>query len=433
MSQTEFDRLRPGLSRREVRAITSARGAVVARWDKDRRRNHRALYASDARESSVEIDFHKRGGAPWRTSAIRWIPAADAEGTVSRAEFARLKPGLTHRQVYAVTAAAGVLSSSTTQGNYLVRNYRYSTDVAGASVAIRYRNLAGEPWKVGAVTWVPASGSPTPPPVPPTPPAPPTPPTPPAPGEPPVPSGGHGGTNGWRIVQDVDLTREPTGTAYTTGVRNTDQSYNRRDNAVWDSRGLTVTATRETEGARIYSADVQMRGVRMPDTFALEADVTLVGLGSGMFPSLWARPSGEGQGELDFFEYCGSQIGKKLEMKSTMIRTGSLGSGYNLGQAMVGLPKAAFGNRFDGRHLWRFEKTAQALTIWVDGRLVDQITKAAYESDAGAGQWDALADNWYPRVTFQVGDGAGAKLGGPIPPAWRTSTMTVSALRVYGR
>jgi hypothetical protein len=237
----------------------------------------------------------------------------------------------------------------------------------------------------------------------------------------------------WARIADVNLSRD-RGWEFTTGVRGTDRSYNREEQVRFDSTGMSITAQRARAGATIYSADARAEAVHLPDHFAIEADVTLTGLGSGMFPAFWFRPV-DGDGELDAWEYCGAFAGTSLEMKSTVIKTGPVGDTYNRGFIEVGIPRsAADGGRFEGRHRWRYEKTTRAVTLFLDGTRVGSITKAELDAAAGRGSWNAqfeAGQEWYPRFTWQVGDGADSRLAGPIPPRWRKSTMLVSRLVAY--
>ena len=174
---------------------------------------------------------------------------------------------------------------------------------------------------------------------------------------------------------------------------------------------MVITAERASEGATIYSADARGHFEHVPNQFAVEADITLDAIGSGMFPAFWFRPV-SGRGELDVWEYCGAYLGRSNEMKSTLIKTGS-SSSYKLGSEAFGIPKASVnGGNFAGLHRWRYEKTA----------------------GAGAGSWNSqfeAGEQGCLRFTYQVGDGTNAHLSAPIPAAWRTSKMKVSRLVVY--
>lgn len=237
----------------------------------------------------------------------------------------------------------------------------------------------------------------------------------------------------WTLIRNVDLTHD-TGFSYTTGVRTTDQSYNRKAQVAFDSTGMTITAERACDGCTIYSADVQGRQVPLPDHFKIVADITLSHVGSGMFPALWLRPAGAPNlGELDVWEYLGANVGKSNEMKSTVIQTGT--NPYNQGSQMFPIPKADMaGGMFAGEHVWRYEKTAGSVHLWVDGTLVGSIDKTSWDAQYGAGAWHAQFENgegWYPRFTFQVGNGSAVQLAGPIPSTWRSSTYHVSSLSEY--
>jgi hypothetical protein len=245
---------------------------------------------------------------------------------------------------------------------------------------------------------------------------------------------------GSSLLKTYDLTRDE-GWERVSGVNaNRDSSYNRREQTTFGPDGMTITAERAYDGATIYSSDAKGKFGPVPNHFAMEADVTLAGplsngIGSGMFPAFWFRPM-SGQGEMDVWEYIGGKIGTALEMKSTMIKTGS--TTYMLGQKEKGIPKSAMGSgSFAGLHRWRYEKTAGAVTLYVDGVRILQITRAELDAAAGAGSWDSqfeAGQSWYPRFTFQVGppaDGHSYNMSGPIPSAWRRSTMTISRLVSY--
>ncbi|MBK7857743.1 MAG: DNRLRE domain-containing protein [Archangiaceae bacterium] len=253
---------------------------------------------------------------------------------------------------------------------------------------------------------------------------------PPPPPPPPV-DAGTPATSDWVQLFAYDLSRDE-GWSYSTGVRTTDQSYNRKEQVDFGTSGMVITAERATQTATIYSADAMARFHPLPDHFAMEADITLDTLGSGMFPAWWFRPI-SGQGELDAWEYCGAYLGTSKEMKSTIIKTGS--SPYNLGSKAFGIPQSLMaGARFEGLHRWRYEKTPGAATLFVDGQKVGEITRAQFDAASSAGSWDSqfeAGQQWYTRLTYQVGDGANAHLAGPIPAAWRQSTMRISRLVAY--
>lgn len=254
---------------------------------------------------------------------------------------------------------------------------------------------------------------------------------------PPEPAPNYGGTTGWGPAKRIDLTSEPVGTSYTSGVRaSTDQSNNRKQNATYGKGGLTVKA--ERVGGVIYSADVLMRGVDIPDVAAIEVDIDMQGTGPGMGHAFWLRPI-KGDGEVDVLEYIGSNAAKsivggagKYESKATLIRTGPPKT-YNLGSKAFGIPPREDGT-YNGLRRYRAELTKDSYSLWVDGALAGTITKDAFEKQNGAGSWAQFASgtHWYPRVTLQVGNGTSAKLWGAAPAVVNAS-ITVSALRVFAR
>lgn len=229
----------------------------------------------------------------------------------------------------------------------------------------------------------------------------------------------------WTVVHTFDLSKDE-GWSYTKGVRNTDQSYNQKANATFSKDGLLITATRASSSATIYSADVLGQFAPMPNDFAIEADVTLTGMGSGMFPAFWARPASvDSLGELDFFEYCGKYVGAKYEMKSNVIQTGT--SPYLVAQDPIDIPKASFTGGFEGKHTWRVEKVGTTITTFLDGVKVTTHDLSKYPT----AQFGNAAKTWYPRFTFQVGNGTGSTAAGVIPSTWLKSTMLVSRLVTY--
>ncbi|TIC84806.1 hypothetical protein E8D34_13885 [Nocardioides sp. GY 10113] len=251
---------------------------------------------------------------------------------------------------------------------------------------------------------------------------------------------GYGGTTGWSLVRDVDLTKEPVGTRYTNGVRtNTDQSFNRKEQASYGANGLTVTAERASSTSTIYSADVQMRGIDVPDVGAIEVDIDLQGTGAGLGHAFWFRPLTAGaNGEMDLLEYIGSNAGNgdagpgRYESKATLIRTGT--SPYNQGSKAHGIEPRSNGT-YNGLRRYRYEFTKAAVSLWVDGELAGSITKEIFEKQNGTGSWSQFqaGTHWYPRVTLQVNNGTNAKLWGTVPTTWRSSSIRVAALRIYGR
>lgn len=262
-------------------------------------------------------------------------------------------------------------------------------------------------------------------------------------GPPPVQTGAYGGTTGWILNQDVDLTVEPPGTTYTTGVRtNTDQSYNRKANATWDANGLTITAARADANSTIYSADVMMRGISVPGTHALEFDVTLTNTGVGRGHAFWMRGL-DGNGEIDLLEYMGANAGNgssgaagTWEMKGTLIETTG-GTPYLLGQKAFATPNAsnAFGPAgisYDGTYRVRVEMTDTEWSYWLNGQKVNTITKSVFENTNGAGSWANVSTGpFYPRLTLQINNGTSSTVWGFVPPDWLTSTIRLSALRIY--
>ncbi|MFT4081942.1 MAG: hypothetical protein QM638_05105 [Nocardioides sp.] len=248
--------------------------------------------------------------------------------------------------------------------------------------------------------------------------------------------GAYGGTSGWALSKTVDLTEQPSGTTYTTGVRtNTDQSYNRKAQATWGSDGLTVTA--ERSGGTIYSADVMLRGVNIPSVAAIEMDIDMQGTGAGLGHAVWFRPLTGSSGEMDLLEYVGSNAGKGIsggagtyEAKSTLIRTGS--SPYNQGSKAFGIAPRSNGS-YDGIRRYRYEFTSSSVSLWVDGSLAGSITKAQFEKQNSSGSWSQFTagTHWYPRVTLQVNNGTSAKLWGTVPDSWKSSSINVSAMRIY--
>lgn len=252
-----------------------------------------------------------------------------------------------------------------------------------------------------------------------------------------TPPANYGGSDGWAIAQVVDLTTEPKGTAYTTGNRaSTDSTQNRQAQAKYGPDGLTVTAARS--GSTIFSADVMLEGVTMTSPWAIEADIEMTGLGVGMGPAFWSRAK-NGKGEIDFLEYLGSNAGKgiaggkgKFESKVTLINTGS--PTYNQGQDAAGIPAGADGS-YEGLRRYRAELTDDGFSEWVDGVLVWAESKAAFEKSAGAGKYSQFmaGTTWYPRLTFQAGNGTSSKLWGTVPASFLSATIRLGALRVYAR
>jgi hypothetical protein len=241
----------------------------------------------------------------------------------------------------------------------------------------------------------------------------------------------------WTLLNSYPMTSEPAGTTYSTGVRTTDQSSNRKAQVVYGNTGMMITAERASAGATIYSADVKMQGISLPNYCAVEVDVELLDyLGTGMFPAVWSRPlsagSGNMEGERDYWEYCGAYIGQPQEWKSTMITT-PYGSGQ--GQAvdrfaprMPSLPGL-------GLATWRTEITPNTVTVFRNGTQIAQVTAAMYAQQEGSTGWtqqfETANKTWYPRFTYQIGNGANASLAGPIPTSWTRSRMRVSNLKVY--
>lgn len=180
----------------------------------------------------------------------------------------------------------------------------------------------------------------------------------------------------------------------------------------------------------------------MPDYFALEADVNLADyVGVGMFPALWWRPGTGGKGEIDGFEYCGAYIGDTAnggrEMKMTLIETTG-GTPYLLGQDQRGFGKRKanppWNGSFAGFHRWRWEKTPNLFSVWVDGIFIDSISKASFEAQAGAGSWANTIEyggTWYVRLTYQVGPGSASNLAGSVPAGWLSSRLIVSRMVSY--
>ena len=252
----------------------------------------------------------------------------------------------------------------------------------------------------------------------------------------------------WALIYQSDLKSEPVGTEYSTGVRTTDESYNRRQQVTYDANGMTITAERLD---KIYSAGVLMKGFQMPTYHAVEADVTLYDyLGVGMFPAMWERPTNDSTGERDIWEYCGGYVGDTNEWKTTWITTPY---GENQGQVVdrnASKIEAVLGTRYplNQEMHWRFENTPNLGVVYLNGVEVGRITKAAYDSSkrkdtltnlqydttnfAGS-RWSQFEENktWYPRFTYQIGVGTKANNAGETPANWTKSQMRIRNLKIY--
>lgn len=239
---------------------------------------------------------------------------------------------------------------------------------------------------------------------------------------------------GWVVQHKFDLTRDE-GWTHTTGVRGTtDSAYNRKEQTTFGSGGMAVKAQRASDTATVYSSDAKATFSPVGDLFRLEATIGFTGtpLGMGMFPALWLRPSGTGQGELDVWEYMPKHPSAPLRTKTTLIKTGT--NPYNLGSAEKPLGLSA--TQMNERHTWVYEKVKGKVSVLWDGKVLASITQSEFDSKAGSGSWGQQIEaghQWYARVTFQVGPPAsgGWDSAGPIPAGWRSTTMNVYSMTSY--
>ncbi|QLQ11200.1 MAG: family 16 glycosylhydrolase [Nocardioidaceae bacterium] len=241
-------------------------------------------------------------------------------------------------------------------------------------------------------------------------------------------------------AQQID-TSYNQGWTQTNGVRTTDQAINRAANTAFgqgpDNDAMVVTVT--YDGTNYYSSDAQARFCPMPPVGVVEWYGRMGPLGSGSFPAVWARPSGAGDGEMDFFEWKGKfwlQDPNHISRFVMNYITTYNGSYTNQKIKVINLGSGLNANSIDLTewHHYRFRWTSTSGTFWMDGIQLGQITRANSVNQIGNTDFDSQfggTHDWYLRVTYQFGLGTKGTAGGPADPNICPTQLWVRDIKIW--
>lgn len=247
--------------------------------------------------------------------------------------------------------------------------------------------------------------------------------------------------SGWSLQAGQIDTSSDQGWQQTSGVRNTDQTINRAANTAFgqgpDNDAMVVTVT--YDGSNYYSSDAQARFCPIPGEHVVEYYCKIGPLGGGSFPSVWERPSGSGDGELDHFEWKGKwwlQSPTSANRFATNVITTLNGSYSGMKQHPTNIAIDANNIDVTQWNHYRYRMTNTDATLWINGIQTAQITRAGSVSQIGTSDWDrcfASGHDWYLRVTYQFGIGSGSDAGGTPDPSLCPTKLWVRDVRIYGR
>lgn len=189
---------------------------------------------------------------------------------------------------------------------------------------------------------------------------------------------------------------------------------------------LLIEGQRDTRGGTFYTGDARAVFQPIPNYFYTRAVVQFDKPVSGMWVSLWKRPLGGGEGEIDDWEKFGVHLGKADEDHGALHSTPYDDTHFR-SVLSPNFPKLQSGRQ----HVIETENSPGGYTWWVDGDKIGRITPREYDAEAGSGQWESMFGDsnktWYFRATLQAG-GSG---GGPIPDDLMRWRFWVRGLEVY--
>ena len=246
---------------------------------------------------------------------------------------------------------------------------------------------------------------------------------------------------GWvPMAQQIDTSRDQ-GWTQTSGVRTTDSAINRASNTQFgvgpDKDAMLITVT--YDGTNYYASDAQARFIPLPSEHVVEYYCKVGPMGSGWFPAVWERPSGAGDGEIDWWEgrgkwYNTAPVG--LHPNLFMINAITTLNGSYATKAQRPRPINITSPVIDVNqwHHYRHRLDATSMTTWIDGENKGEILRSSAGSITNA-EWDRnfTGHDWYLRVTQQFGVGTNADTGGPADPSICPNELWIRDVRLYKR
>lgn len=200
------------------------------------------------------------------------------------------------------------------------------------------------------------------------------------------------------IPGNATATRRPANVSYGQGPNGT---------------SMMLTANRDTPGGTVYVGEANGYFLSIPPLHRMRAVFSFDTMSVGMWPALWLRPNGTGEGEIDYWEKFGSRIGFADEDRATLHSTPYDTAHF---QVASNFPTTLASNV---NHTLECEMTSTVFRTWVNGVPAPSITKTAFDAASG-GRWNSMFTThpWYPRLTIQ----AGGPYAGTVPTSlnlWR--------------
>lgn len=246
---------------------------------------------------------------------------------------------------------------------------------------------------------------------------------------------------GWKMqAQQID-TSSDQGWVQSNGVRSTDAAINRAANTQFgqgpESDAMVITVT--YDGTNYYASDAQARFCPLKSEHVVEMYAKFGTPGSGWFPAVWMRPSGAGDGEIDWFEGRGKwfnsePVGEHPNLFMINAITTLNGSYANKMQRPKPINITNPKIDITQWHHYRCRLDATSMTLWMDGVKTGEILRSAAGAITNA-EWDRnfTGHDWYLRITQQFGIGTNADTGGPADPLICPNEMWVRDVRIYER
>jgi hypothetical protein len=270
---------------------------------------------------------------------------------------------------------------------------------------------------------------------------------------PPSTGGGGGGSGmpayppmpaGWTKVGQAQLdASSPAGWSFLTGTENQSAANMRGLDQMQFGVGPSNDAVKITVakvGSLYYSGELQGRQAPMEDSHVVEWYQKMGPLGSGSFPAVWARPSGPGDGELDYYEWRGRfvTVAPSNSRMTLNVITTLNGSYTNDKQTPRSFWDSLAANNIDETQ-WchmRAIKTTTSLAFFINGVNVATILRneSRTTSTITTAEWDrcfAAGNKWYLRISQQWGNGASSSAAGAPDDTKLPSDLWVRDIQIW--
>jgi hypothetical protein len=230
---------------------------------------------------------------------------------------------------------------------------------------------------------------------------------------------------GYRLLRKFDLSKNE-GWVLETGKPSNADGVDRPANVKFGAgpEGKSMELLANREGSTVYTCDARGSFQAIPNYHRVRWVIEKDPMEPGVWPGLWARPLGGGEGEIDYWEQFYANAAKSWPVDAGTLHTTPYDATHK--QVQRKLPDMTKG----GRYTIEFELAPGVARWWVNGVKATEITKAQFDAATG-NRWDAMygqaSKNWYLRCTQQAG-GIG---GGPIPATFDQWRVWVHELSVF--